>query len=119
MHHYSPYSHDLSTLIHDWALLVCYIVAVDAVGVTGISQKGTAVVVVHHELHHLLLFLPSLTGNQCNSLTQHVAPVNESSSEDNNLSRDAVHNPAVVNIDLHLEPCCIEHLEPCCIEVLQ
>lgn len=114
MHHYSPHSHDLSTLIHDWALLVCYIVAVVdvGVGVTGISQKGTAVVVVHPELQHLLLLLfrPSLIGNQCNFST-HVAPdVNESSFEDNNLSHDAVHNPAVVNIDLHLEPCCIEVL---------
>ncbi len=37
--------------------------------------------------------------------------MNESSSEDNNLLRDAVHNPAVVNIDLHsVEPCCIEVL---------
>lgn len=34
----------------------------------------------------------------------------KSSSEDNNLSRDAVHNPAVVNIDSNLEPCCIEVL---------
>ncbi len=37
--------------------------------------------------------------------------MNENSSEDNNLLHDAVHNPAVVNIDLH-------YLEPCCIEVL-
>ena len=36
--------------------------------------------------------------------------MNENSSEDNNLSYD-VHNPAVVNIDLHF-------VEPCCIEVL-
>ena len=34
----------------------------------------------------------------------------KSSSEDNNLSRDAVHNPAVVKIDSNLEPCCIEVL---------
>ena len=36
--------------------------------------------------------------------------MNENSSEDNNLVHDAVHNPAVVNIDLHLEPCYIEVL---------
>jgi len=57
----------------------------------------------------LLLFLPSLIENPCNSST-HVAAGKKHSAEMNKLSYDAVHNPAVVNIDLYVVPCCIEVL---------
>lgn len=110
MHHYSLHSLDLSTLIHDLALLVYHIVVADAVAenVLEISvEGGTAVVVQQSQV--VLLFLPSLIENPCNSWT-HVAAGKKHSAEMNKLSYDAVHNPAVVNIDLYVVPCYIEVL---------
>jgi hypothetical protein len=110
MHHYSPHSLDLSTLIHDGTHLVYHIVAVaDAENAPEISWEGTAVVAQQQQ--HLLLFLPSLIGNQCS-----VDGKKDRVEKKNTLVWGivAVYNPAaVVYMELHLD------LEACCrIEVL-